>query len=245
MFRPFEDLKDILESRSFQLTQKANKADIKCPKASNAAQKNFSKKPVKNLPNKLDYENERYLFLEAMKDVKPMLKQKILGKNANYRILTVVKNDEKDECLLYLDSLVKYGNGFIVSDTPEYIEGFGYNFSPEITKRLHRGDFSIQAHIDLHGLSAKEAYEVFKKFTKEAVLTGKRAVLIVHGRGLSSPAQPVLKTKVLEWLTRGQWRKWVIAFASARPCDGGTGATYVLLRQRPLTKRLRNRFKTS
>jgi DNA-nicking Smr family endonuclease len=75
-------------------------------------------------------------------------------------------------------------------------------------------------------------------------MAGKRSVLIVHGRGLSSPSKPVLKAKVYEWLTSGQWRKWVIAFSSARSYDGGTGATYVLLRQRPLTKRFRKRTKS-
>jgi DNA-nicking Smr family endonuclease len=66
-------------------------------------------------------------------------------------------------------------------------------------------------------------------------------VLIVHGRGLSSPAKPILKTKVIKWLTSGPWRKWVMAFTSARWCDGGAGATYVLLRKRPVTKRFKKK----
>jgi len=69
------------------------------------------------------------------------------------------------------------------------------------------------------------------------VITGKTGVLIVHGRGLSSPFEPVLKRKVVEWLTHGPWRKWVAAYASARICDGGAGATYVLLSPRPVSKR--------
>jgi DNA-nicking Smr family endonuclease len=132
---------------------------------------------------------------------------------------------------------VRYGTGFIVSDTPEYIEGTGYNVPLSIAKRLHRGDFSIQAHIDLHGLRVDDAQESFEEFLNWAVTTGRRGVLIVHGRGLSSPSEPVLKNKVKEWLTRGPWRKWVVAYCSARKCDGGAGATYVLLRQRPVSKR--------
>jgi len=50
-----------------------------------------------------------------------------------------------------------------------------------------------------------------------------------------------LKTNLYRWLTCGPWRKWVLAFTSARLCDGGAGATYVLLRQRPLTKRFRKK----
>jgi DNA-nicking Smr family endonuclease len=119
------------------------------------------------------------------------------------------------------------------------MEGVGNPTPPEITRRLHRGDFAVQAHLDLHGFSAAEAQDVFDAFMKEAVATGKRTVLIIHGRGLSSPAQPVLKTRVAEWLSTGYWRKWVVAYASARLCDGGSGASYVLLRRQPVPKRLR------
>ena len=62
-------------------------------------------------------------------------------------------------------------------------------------------------------------------------------------QGRSPITHNVLKTKVKEWLTSGPWRKWVIAFTSARACDGGTGATYVLLRQRPATKRYRRQHR--
>ncbi|MFH0813346.1 MAG: Smr/MutS family protein, partial [Pseudomonadota bacterium] len=137
-----------------------------------------------------------------------------------------------------------YGTGFHVADTPEYIEGTGYHVHPEIAKRLHRGDFSIQAHLDLHGLIVEEAKEVFDQFMKWVAIHGKTGVLVTHGRGLSSPTEPVLKRKVEEWLTRGPWRKWVVAYTSARLCDGGAGATYVLLRPRPVSKRFKVR-KTS
>jgi DNA-nicking Smr family endonuclease len=137
--------------------------------------------------------------------------------------------------------LVDCGRGFMVADTPEYMEGVGCLAPPQITRRLHRGDFSVQAHLDLHGLTVGGAREAFDAFMRQSVLDGLRAVLIIHGRGLSSPAEPVLKTRVAEWLTSGYWRKWVVAFTSARMCDGGSGASYVLLRRRPLSKRHRRR----
>ena len=90
-----------------------------------------------------------------------------------------------------------------------------------------------------------DARDAFLGFMETAIASGKRAVLIVHGRGLSSPVAPVLKGKVFSWLTRGSIRKWVIAFTSARSCDGGAGATYVLLRLRPVTKRYRKNWKRS
>ena len=118
------------------------------------------------------------------------------------------------------------------------MEGTGYNVNPEVMTALHRGDFSIQDHIDLHGLTVSKAKVQFNAFLKDSIRTGKRGLLIVHGRGLSSPKKPVLKLKVYEWLTRGPWRKWIIAFTSARAIDGGAGATYLLLRHQPATKRL-------
>ncbi|MCU0559038.1 MAG: Smr/MutS family endonuclease [Desulfobacterales bacterium] len=138
-----------------------------------------------------------------------------------------------------LAQLVACGEGFRVADTPEYMEGVGCQAPPGITRRLHRGDFAVQAHLDLHGLNAGEAQAAFESFVRQSLLAGKRSLLVIHGRGLSSPADPVLKSKLIQWLTRGPWRKWVIAFTSARLCDGGVGASYVLLRRRPLTKRHR------
>ena len=155
----------------------------------------------------------------------------------------ISSKDPEAEALMRLDKLVRNGEGFTVSDTPEYMEGIGYGVNPEVARRLHRGDYSIQAHIDLHGLGVEPAHEAFERFLKDALLSGKRAVLLVHGRGLSSREEPVLKTKVKEWLTSGRWRKWVMAFTSARACDGATGATYVLLRQSPATKRHRLQHK--
>jgi DNA-nicking Smr family endonuclease len=186
-------------------------------------------------------EVEEKLFKKAMEGVKPIQKDKHIGGRVRIELPDTSRNREDAEALEKLVNLVRYGAGFTVSDTPEYIEGTGYNVPPSIAKRLHRGDFSIQAHVDLHGLGVDDAKETFEEFLDWAATTGKRGVLIVHGRGLSSPSEPVLKNKVKEWLTRGPWRKWVVAYCSARKCDGGAGATYVLLRQRPVSKRTKIR----
>jgi DNA-nicking Smr family endonuclease len=102
---------------------------------------------------------------------------------------------------------------------------------------LHRGDFSIGAHIDLHGMNVEMAAEAFESFMKASYLVGKGAVLIIHGRGLSSPGEAILKNKVREWLSHSYWRKRVLAYASAQSYDGGAGATYVLLRDHPVSKK--------
>lgn len=179
------------------------------------------------------------LFLEAMEGITPIVQDGMV----DVRIVSTggdgIRKSGDDEVISQLKNLVNRGEGFIVADTPEYVEGTGYCVRRDVAKRLHRGEFSIQSHIDLHGLTAEEAKTAFEKFLKESVMTGKRAVLVIHGRGRSSPSEPVIKNKVVDWLTGGPWRKWVMAFSSARRCDGGAGATYVLLRERPLTKRYR------
>ena len=240
-FRPFEDLKALLRSKSLKLgpySVEDEKASPKTGDRQHSVSKTADSKVVK-----LSHENEKKIFLEAMSGVKPIPREDRVEHNTTIRSPIGPDNDSEAETLMRLDNLIKFGKGFIVADTPEYIEGTGYNVNPEYAKRLHRGDFSIQAHIDLHGLCVEDARDVFEKFFKDSITTGKRGVLIVHGRGLSSPNKPVLKTKVVEWLTCGPWRKWVIAFSSARSCDGGAGATYVLLRRRPITKRHRKRSK--
>jgi DNA-nicking Smr family endonuclease len=224
-YRPFENLKDLLEEKSFRLASDSKEA------------------PVENEEHEkpLNADEEARLFQEVMADVVPMARDASHLHKPPPARPKMEEQDPEAEALAMLEDLVRDGEGFIVSDTAEYMEGVGYGVNPEIAKRLHEGAFSIQAHVDLHGLGVEAAHETFEQFLKEALLAGKRSLLVVHGRGLSSPVAPVLKTKVKEWLTSGPWRKWVIAFTSARACDGGTGATYVLLRQRPATKRYRKR----
>ncbi|MGD8541206.1 MAG: Smr/MutS family protein [Desulfobacteraceae bacterium] len=187
--------------------------------------------------------SDRELFLRAMAGVTP-LKSNLRRKprpSANPQPEGGEDLAAEADDLAALAELVRSGKGFTVSGTPEYMEGIGACAHPEITRRLHRGDFAIQHFIDLHGLTVAQAAEAFDSFMRTAVRSGLRGVLVVHGRGLSSPGRPVLKRKVNRWLSSGPWRKWVIAFASARSCDGGAGATYVLLRRRPLPKRHRRR----
>ena len=221
IFLPFKDLKKLLDSKSLGRQSVARSVSSE----SNDEQ--------------ADHRPEHALFKEAMADVKRISRTNCAPPIPSTPIFPNDKTNPANEPVTQLKNLVKYGIGFVVSLTPEYVEGTAYNVNPEVARRLHRGEFSIQDHIDLHGLRVDAAHEVIDDFLKQSIISGKRAVLIIHGRGLSSPAKPILKSKVYRWLTTSPWHKWVIAFASARLCDGGAGATYVLLRQKPLTKRFR------
>lgn len=97
----------------------------------------------------------------------------------------------------------------------------------DVTARLRKGDWSIQAQVDLHGLRSDEAREALGGFIRNAHKQGLRCVRVVHGKGLGSPGrQPVLKTKTQRWLIQ---KNEVIAFVQAKPAEGGAGALVVLL----------------
>jgi DNA-nicking Smr family endonuclease len=219
-FKSFQDLKASLKNKLFPLPERHPTSPM-------------------NHDEKQNPELEKELFKKAMEGVAPISRDNFVEKIFQTGLPESSIRQEDAETLEKLADLVKYGKGFNVADTPEYIEGTNYRVHPTVAKRLHRGDYSIQAFVDLHGLLAEDAKEVFEKFLKWAVTTSKTGVLIIHGRGLSSPSEPVLKKKVVEWLTHGPWRKWVAAYCSARICDGGAGATYVLLRPRPVSKRMK------
>ena len=104
---------------------------------------------------------------------------------------------------------------------------------PDVLRKLRRGEWVIQDHLDLHGARVDEARELLAGFLREALRRGLRCVRVVHGKGLGSKdKQPVLKGKARVWLAQ---REEVIAFCQARPAEGGSGALVVLLRpaQRP------------
>jgi DNA-nicking Smr family endonuclease len=188
-------------------------------------------------PEAHDAEADREFFRQAMEGTRPLAassREEGKGKPAPAGPLP---KSGSQEALEGMKALIASGRGFVVADTPEYIEGTGYQVDPKMAERLHRGEFSIQAHIDLHGLGAEEARIAFEDFLRESVIRNRRSLLVIHGRGLSSQGEPILKARLTEWLTRGPWRKWVIAYSSARLCDGGAGATCILLRTRPVTKR--------
>jgi DNA-nicking Smr family endonuclease len=124
-----------------------------------------------------------------------------------------LSDDFDVETLLHTDELLSYR-------TP----GLGF----DVVRKLREGRWSIQRHIDLHGLRTDEARETLGRFIRETHAQGVRCIRVVHGKGLGSPGRtPVLKGRVLRWLVQKQE---VLAFVQARPAEGGAGALVVLLR---------------
>jgi len=97
-------------------------------------------------------------------------------------------------------------------------------------KKLRRGEFSIEAELDLHGRTKLEAREAIIEFLYFCHSHSLRCVRIIHGKGHGSLGKrPILKQYVNHWLRQ---RDDILAFCSARQVDGGTGAIYVLLRRK-------------
>jgi DNA-nicking Smr family endonuclease len=101
--------------------------------------------------------------------------------------------------------------------------------NPRLLRQLGRGQYSVRAEIDLHGMTAAVAASVLADFLAAQRRVGNLCLRIVHGKGFNSKDQtPVLKALVDRTLRQ---RGDVLAFRSARAGDGGVGAVLVLLRR--------------
>ena len=98
-------------------------------------------------------------------------------------------------------------------------------------ERLRSGQIRPESSIDLHRLQTEPARAALRHRLIDAHDAGQRCVVVIHGRGLRSQRGPVLKRALPAWLTDATLASRVLAFAPARPEDGGEGATYVLLRR--------------
>jgi DNA-nicking Smr family endonuclease len=174
------------------------------------------------------------LFADAMLGVAPLLPDARGRLGTPEPTARPVSRRASDEAEAYaeLADLVEGSGPFSIEETEEHIEFLAPGLDRRLLKRLRKGEFALQGHVDLHGMTRDEARAAVEKFVLASRGAGKRCVLIVHGRGLHSKDEiPVLKDKVKAWLERGRIARSVLAFASARPCDGGPGALYVLLRR--------------
>jgi len=131
-----------------------------------------------------------------------------------------------------LRALVRGDAPFDIADSDEFIEGSVHGLDPRVVRRLRKGEFAVQGHVDLHGMTREEAKAALEAYVFQARHSGKRCVLVVHGRGLHSKDQvPVLKEALKRWMSTDRFARHVLAFSTARPHDGGAGAVYVLLKR--------------
>ena len=105
-------------------------------------------------------------------------------------------------------------------DTDDALSFRRPDIGPEVTRKLRRGVWAVQAQLDLHGLRRDEAREHLAHFLRDAARGGLRCVRVIHGKGNGSPGrEPVLKAKVKGWLVQ---KDEVIAFVQARASASAT-----------------------
>ncbi len=172
------------------------------------------------------HDKDAELFREMMDEVRPIAQDKI-GPYRQKRPARPIKRLEDNKQVL--QDMMSDPIALDEIETGEELLFSRPGIQPALMKKLRRGQLSREAELDLHRMTADEARQAIAVFLPEMCLAGKRCVRIIHGKGYGSFNKlPVLKIKLNHWLRQ---RDEVLAFCSARPVDGGTGALYVLLKK--------------
>lgn len=174
-------------------------------------------------------DDEPGLFEQEMQGVVPIKQQTVIDQprrdgpteNQLKNRIAATQANEQDENILsveYVDMLDPYDVIFFKRDGVQ--EG--------VYRKLRLGKYEIDAVLDLHRKTIKEAREEVFDFVRDCVDSGLRTVMILHGKGERSKPPAVLKSYVAKWLPD---LHHVLAYHSAQQYHGGAGALYVLLRK--------------
>ena len=179
------------------------------------------------MPKQTDDDEDATLFRDAIGPVKPLPEipppPSRPKPRAYARMAERDETDARDEFRRGLDDLSSLAAGDTLSYRRDAV-------APDVFQRLKRGRFSAQDELDLHGATQSQAESMLRQFLAEAHAHEFGCVRIIHGKGLQSDGgAPVLKNLVDRLLRQ---RNDVLAFHSAPPAQGGTGAVVVLLARR-------------
>ena len=175
-------------------------------------------------------EDDSSVFLRAMAGTQ-RLEAKIKRVAPTPRVAKPPPTDDA-LALAELEELVGGNKAIEVFESEEMHAGVAPGVNHQLLERLQKGHFAYHQHLDLHGRSREAAHAAVIRFVAEARRAGERCVLIITGRGKSSPGGlSVLREALPRWLCRAPARAHVLAFCTARAVDGGPGAYYVLLRR--------------
>lgn len=170
--------------------------------------------------------SDKDLFIRAAGAVKPLPDKRKLHHKVEPKIPPAMQY-QRDEKAVLKEAISDEFDVSTLLECDEHLSFRRPGIGPDVTRKLRRGDWSIQRQLDLHGLRRDDAREALSIFIREAHKQGIRCVRVVHGKGLGSPGKaPVLKSRVHSWLVQ---KNEVLAFVQAKPADGGAGALVVLL----------------
>ncbi|MGO9512409.1 MAG: Smr/MutS family protein [Steroidobacteraceae bacterium] len=178
-----------------------------------------------------DATDDALAFRAAVRDVKPLAKTALANPlkprpRARRRTMASARaSGELDELMPLVPDASPADDAIAGADALSFRRP---DVRTHVLRRLRRGLYPVEDELDLHGLSQSAARSNLADFIAFNRSAGHRCVRIIHGKGYRSGARgPILKIAVNSWLRR---HSDVMAFASARALDGGTGAVYVLLR---------------
>lgn len=109
-------------------------------------------------------------------------------------------------------------------------------FDRRFKQRVARGRDAIDARIDLHGMTQRQAHAALLRFLRGAQAENAKVVLVVTGKG-GGRLEPdggergVLRRQVPLWLELPEFRHVIVGFGEAHASHGGQGALYVRLRR--------------
>ena len=109
--------------------------------------------------------------------------------------------------------------------------GLSHGIDRRQAERFRKGKLAIEGKIDLHGRTQQDAHDDLLAFLRRALAAGKRTVLVVTGKGMTTSKTGVLRQAVPRWLNEPAFRSLVLAFDYAERQHGGEGAIYVLLKR--------------
>ena len=168
------------------------------------------------------------LFRQSIGNIKPLKKQTDTLTHQTSKKAAVPRQFIADEQKVMDDLL---SDDLLPEDleTGESLYFAQTGLQHKVLRKLKRGQYRIEDELDLHGYTRPEARKVLIAFLQHSKQQSFQCVRIIHGKGRRTyDAAPVLKAAVNKWLRQ---RNEVLAFSSARPEHGGTGALYVLLKK--------------
>ena len=167
-------------------------------------------------------EDDSELFREHMADVKPLAPARRHRHSPKHRPVRVRRQHEAAS----IDDI--FSDAPLNQDCPEILSFARSGVQPAMLKKLRQGKLGVEQEIDLHGMTVDAARDYLRSFLGECAASGTRVIRIVHGKGYRSKGTPVIKAMVNRWLRAVPT---VLAFHSAIPAEGGTGAVVVLLKK--------------
>ncbi|MFE8073102.1 DNA endonuclease SmrA [Marinobacteraceae bacterium S3BR75-40.1] len=173
---------------------------------------------------------ERAQFLAEMEGVKPIKRPDKADLNAKKEITAAqlerqraaVADRTPDRNFLTSDHIEPLGPHDVLSFKRPGIQN-------GVFRKLRLGQYVIEARLDLHRMTVEQARQEVFRFIRDCMHYGLRSLIILHGKGERNPDKVAwIKSHVAKWLPEFDD---VMAFHSAQPRHGGTGAVYVMLRK--------------